>query len=61
MVIIMSFKYIVQKLDGDYAHLKRSDIESDEDFLVARALLPDGIEEGTMLLFENFEYCIIEE
>ena len=33
------FDYVVTRIDGDYAHLKRTDIPSDEDLLVARALL----------------------
>ena len=31
------FEYIVESIDGDYAHLRRTDIESDELKLVARA------------------------
>lgn len=54
------YKYIVTQIDGDYAHLKRIDIESDDDLLVARALLPMEIEEGSKLLFENFSYSIID-
>ncbi len=52
-------EYMVFKIDGDYAILKRTDIESNDDFLVARALLPMEIEEGTRLLWENLEYTII--
>lgn len=50
--------YVVDSIDGDYANLKRTDIESDELKLVARALLPDGIGEGTRLKYECFEYAI---
>ena len=32
--------YEVASIDGDYANLKRTDIESDDLKLVARALLP---------------------
>ena len=32
--------YEVVSIDGDYANLKRTDIESDDLKLVARALLP---------------------
>ncbi len=35
-----TFQYQVVSIDGDYANLKRTDIESDELKLVARALLP---------------------
>ena len=52
--------YIVENIDGDYANLKRTDIESEEIKLVARALLPDGIDAGTKLKYEMFEYEIVE-
>lgn len=51
--------YIVAQIDGDYAHLKRTDIESDELKLVARALLPEEISEGSKLKYEMFEYELI--
>lgn len=54
------FEYIVEDIDGDYAHLKRTDIESDELKLVARALLPPEITEGTKLLYEWMSYSIME-
>lgn len=54
------FEYIVADIDGDYAHLKRMDQESDELKLVARALLPPEIKEGTRLLYEWMTYSILE-
>ena len=51
--------YEVVKIDGDYAHLKRTDIASDELKLVARALLPEEIMEGTKLKYELLQYEII--
>lgn len=53
------FDYVVVKLYGDYADLKRADIASDELLMIARALLPDEVEEGTKLHYEMFEYTII--
>lgn len=53
------FEYRVVRIDGDYAHLLRTDIPTDETILVARTLLPDDIDEGTMLLWENLEYTVI--
>ncbi|MBP5179530.1 MAG: chorismate--pyruvate lyase [Lachnospiraceae bacterium] len=53
--------YIVDSIDGDYANLRRTDIESDEVKLVARALLPDGIDVGAKLKYEMFEYTVINE
>ncbi|SDI00507.1 hypothetical protein SAMN05421493_106155 [Pseudobutyrivibrio sp. 49] len=52
--------YTVVSIDGDYANLKRTDIESDELKLVARALLPSDIEEGTNLKYELMQYFIID-
>jgi hypothetical protein len=54
------FEYIVVEIDGDYAHLKRTDIESEEMKLVARALLPPEITEGTRLLYEWMSYSVME-
>lgn len=58
------FEYIVVSIDGDYAHLKRidtaADTQEDELKLVARALLPAEITEGTKLLYEWMQYSIME-
>ncbi|MBE5917602.1 MAG: chorismate--pyruvate lyase [Pseudobutyrivibrio ruminis] len=51
--------YVVESIDGDYANLKRTDIESDELKLVARALLPADIEEGSKLKYELMQYFLI--
>ncbi len=53
------FDYVVEQIDGDYARLVRLDAPDEEAKLVARALLPDGIEEGTKLHYEMFEYSVI--
>lgn len=55
-----TFRYEVVSIDGDYANLKRIDVESDEVKLVARALLPPEIMEGTKLLYEMMQYEILE-
>lgn len=54
-----AFQYQVVSIDGDYAHLQRIDGESDELKLVARALLPPEIAEGTKLLYEWMQYSIL--
>jgi hypothetical protein len=51
--------YEVVSIEGDYANLKRTDIESDDLKLVARALLPEGIAEGTKLKYELMQYSIL--
>lgn len=55
-----TFQYVVESIDGDYAHLKRIDIESGEQKLVARALLPAEITEGSKLLYEWMQYSVIK-
>ncbi len=51
--------YEVVSIDGDYANLKRTDIESDDLKLVARALLPENIREGSKLKYEFLQYELI--
>ena len=48
--------YEVVSIDGDYANLRRTDIESDDLKLVARALLPPEITEGSKLKYEMMQY-----
>ncbi len=55
-----TYHYIVVSIDGDYANLRRTDIESDELKLVERELLPEEIAEGTRLKYEMMEYSIEE-
>ena len=55
-----TFEYVVESLDGDYANLRRTDEESDELKLVARALLPPETGEGTRLKYELLQYRITE-
>lgn len=55
-----TYYYVVESIDGDYANLKRTDIDNPELKLVARALLPAEIAEGTKLVYEWMEYSIIE-
>lgn len=52
--------YIVAAIDGDYAHLQRVDEPTEEPKLVARALLPEGIREGSRLKYEMFTYELEE-
>ena len=49
-------EYVVALINGDYAILED---ENKEQISIARALLPMEINEGTRLLFENFQYTII--
>lgn len=49
--------YIVDKIDGEYAHLKN--LSDGEIMLIARALIPEESDEGTILHWENFIYSVI--
>ena len=51
--------YIVKQIDGDYAHLERIDEPEEELKLVAMALLPPNIVEGSKLHYEWMEYSIV--
>lgn len=51
--------YEVVSIDGDYANLKRIDIELDDLKLVARALLPAEIMVGSKLKYELMQYEIM--
>ena len=51
--------YDVLSIDGDYANLRRTDLVSDDVKLVARALLPADIVEGSKLKYELMQYELI--
>lgn len=55
-----AFDYIVERIDGDYAYLKRIDEPLEEEKMVARALLPQEIAEGTRLHYEFMMYSVID-
>lgn len=52
-----TIEYIVKRIDGDYAYLARVD-KPDEEKLVARALLPEEIMEGSHLIYEWLQYSM---
>lgn len=54
---MIPINYIVMSFDGDYAILKD---ENNNANRVAIALLPDGVKVRTKLLFECFEYSIVD-
>ena len=55
-MILEIWYYEVVSIDGDYANLRRTDVDSPELKLVARALLPAEIKEGTKLKYEMMQY-----
>ena len=50
--------YIVERIDGDYAMLKRTNLLEEEEKMVA--LLPEEIREGSRLHYELLQYTIVE-
>lgn len=51
--------FVVESIDGDYANLKRTDKPAEDLRVVARALLPMEIMEGTKLKYEMLQYEIV--
>ena len=51
--------YIVDRIEGEYAILKETG--NGNEMFIALALLPFGVDIGTKLHFENFEYTVIWE
>lgn len=51
--------FTVMRIDGDYAHLMPKDDPAGEEVFVARALLPEDIDEGCTLKYEMLEYEIV--
>ena len=55
-----AIEYTVESIDGDYAHLRRVDNPDEDLKLVARALLPDMIREGSLLRYEMLQYTLLD-
>lgn len=49
--------YVLEKIEGEYAILK--EIDGENEVFIALALLPMGVDVGTLLHFENFQYTIV--
>ena len=50
-------QYVVTLINGEYATL--TDTSTGEPIMVAMALLPEEIEEGGIVLYENFTYVYV--
>ncbi len=53
-------RYFVKSIEGEYAYLTDIDNPAEEPLFIAMALLPFGIDIGTELIYENFEFSICE-
>lgn len=54
-------EYLVNRIEGDYAVLTYLEGDTTEEKLVARALLPEEIKEGSRLLYKFLSYTLVEE
>ncbi len=52
--------YIVVKIEGEYAYLREIGKSEADDVFIALALLPMGVDIGTKLHCEFFQYTIVE-
>ena len=48
--------YKITRIEGEYAYLQD---EGGEELFIAMALLPFGVDIGTKLKYENFEFEIV--
>lgn len=54
--IVETILYVVERLDGDYAHLRQEEHPEIDSKLVARAMLPENIKEGSRIIYEWLQY-----
>lgn len=52
-------QYKVKRIEGEYAYLEAQD-GSCEELFIAMALLPIGVDIGSLLDFKNFEFTLID-
>lgn len=52
--------YVVVKIDGEYAVLQEIDKGVESELFIALYLLPLGVNIGSKLHYENFEYTLID-
>ena len=50
--------FTLTRIEGEYAYL--SDNQTGEELFIALALLPPGVDEGSRLEYENFEFSLSE-
>ncbi|MGL4345814.1 MAG: chorismate--pyruvate lyase [Cellulosilyticaceae bacterium] len=53
-------EYQVERIEGDYAYLRNLTMATDELKCVARALLPEAINQGSYLVYEMLAYELVE-
>ena len=53
-------KYTLVRVEGEYAYLRKDGASPADDLFIAMALLPPSVDEGSRLLYENFEFSLID-
>ena len=54
------YEYVVERIEGEYAYLLRTDTpHPGEPMMIAMALLPEGVDVGARLRWENLTYEIL--
>ncbi len=60
MDMIGPFTYVIERIEGEYAYLKRTDASGiEEPMMVAVALLPAGVDVGSALLWKDLQYSFL--
>ena len=50
--------YVVVQIEGEYAYPREIATTQEDDIFIALALLPNGVDIGTRLHYEMFEYTV---
>ena len=51
--------YVLRAIEGEYAYLTDLSGECKEDVFIALTLLPPGVDVGSKLHYEMFEYTLL--
>lgn len=54
-------QYVVSKIEGEYAYLKDLENPNAQELFIAMALLPEGVDVGSRLLYEMLTYTLLED
>lgn len=52
--------YRIKRIEGEYAYLEAINEKPGDELFIAMALLPLGVDIGSVLEFCNFEFKVIE-
>jgi len=52
--------YVVVRIEGEYAYIREVDTANAEELFIAMALLPQGVDVGSLLRYEMLAYTLIQ-